>query len=78
MDDWVLPPPRDLSALDRFDLQSLTGLTVQHARAQLEAVGGSLRAIGKDGAITLDFRPDRVTVQTDDKQARVVRVVGRF
>ena len=53
-DNWVLPTPRDLAALDRLDLASLTG-----------------------EALTLDHRPGRITVVTDNDRALVVRVLGR-
>lgn len=74
MDNWVLPP-RDRTALDRLDLESLNGLTVPQARARVKEAGGVLRAIVEGEAITLDYRPERVTVVTDDDRARVVQVL---
>ena len=76
-DNWVLPP-RDLAAFDHLDLTSLTGLTVSQARARVERVGGVLRAVAPRQAMTLDHRRNRITVETDDDQGLVVRVLGRF
>jgi hypothetical protein len=51
--------PAELLALD---LGALVGQPVDAARAQVEAAGGRLRAVAPGGAMTMDYRGDRVTV----------------
>jgi len=72
----VLLPRRDQAALERMDLDSLIGMPVPQARAVVEKLDGVLRAVVEGGAITLDYRPDRVTVVVDAVDC-VVRVLGR-
>lgn len=73
----MLPPHRNLAALDQLDLDSLIGLSIVQAQARVEEAGGELRAVTFGDGMTLDRQPRRVTVVTDDDRAVVVRVLGR-
>jgi hypothetical protein len=53
-------------ALARLDLDTLVGQSVAEARAAVHDAGGVLRAVSPHDAVTLDYRPDRVTVITED------------
>jgi hypothetical protein len=59
----VQPGPE---ALARLDLDALVGQSVEEARAAVHDVGGVLRAVAPQDAVTLDYRPDRVTVIVED------------
>jgi hypothetical protein len=54
-----MEPPQSLQDLD---LDGLIGLPVERARAIVEEAGGVLRAVSPGDAVTLEYRPDRVTV----------------
>jgi hypothetical protein len=54
-----MEPPQSLQDLD---LDGLIGLRVERARAIVEEAGGVLRAVSPGDAVTLEYRPDRVTV----------------
>jgi hypothetical protein len=59
-DDDIRPLiPPSVAALD---LQTLIGLSEEEARLVVEGAGGHLRAIPRGGAVTADYRGDRVTV----------------
>jgi hypothetical protein len=53
-------------ALQHLDLDALVGQSLEEARAAVEDAGGVLRAAGPNDAVTLDYRPDRVTVVVED------------
>jgi hypothetical protein len=53
-------------ALRHLDLDALVGQPVDEARAAVQDVGGVLRAVGADDPVTLEYRPDRVTVVVDE------------
>jgi hypothetical protein len=57
------PVPRALAALD---LDALVGQSVEEARAAVHDAGGVLRAVAPEDAVTLEYRPDRVTVVVED------------
>jgi hypothetical protein len=54
-----MEPPQSLQDLE---LDGLIGLPVERARAIVEEAGGVLRAVSPGDAVTLEYRPDRVTV----------------
>ncbi len=77
-DRFNLQPP---AALRDLDLTSLIGLSVGRARAVVEAAGGQLRDVRAGQAMTMDYRPNRVTVIVADpadetEQAVVSEVFG--
>jgi hypothetical protein len=51
-----MPTVRDL------DLPALAGRSVEEARAIVAAAGGVTRTVEPGGSVTLDYRPDRVTL----------------
>jgi Peptidase inhibitor I78 family len=57
------PGPDTLATLD---LDALVGQSVEEARAAVHDAGGVLRAVAPEEPVTLEFRPDRVTVVVDD------------
>ena len=61
-------------ALQQLDLDAFVGRPVDEVREQVEAAGGTLRVVAPDGAMSLDFRPARVTVVADD--GTVARSIG--
>ncbi|MGX7681956.1 I78 family peptidase inhibitor [Jatrophihabitans sp. DSM 45814] len=65
----------DHSRLAELDLESLVGLPVTEARARVEGAGGVLRAAAPNSALTMDYRPDRVTLIVEDEN--VISVYGR-
>lgn len=66
--------PDTPAALAALDLSELVAGSVDAARARVEAAGGHLRAAGRNQPLTMDYRPDRVTVIVEDDI--VVSVVG--
>lgn len=64
-------------ALRRLDLESLIGLSVEQARAQVEEAGGEFRAVVPFQMVRLSYRPGRVTVVTDDDRAMMVGIRDR-
>jgi hypothetical protein len=72
MDDRSGPlTPHELLALD---LSRLVGLPVGEAERLVEDAGGRLRAVPPGAAVTLGYRPDRVTVTVDG--GRVIATGG--
>jgi hypothetical protein len=63
--------PPSLAALG---LEELVGCSVETARVRVESAGGQLRAARRDQPLTMDYRPDRVTLIVEDDV--VVSVVG--
>jgi hypothetical protein len=61
-------------ALADLDLQALVGVSHSQARAAIEAAGGQLRAIHRNQPVTLEYRPNRVTLVVVNDQ--VVSVIG--
>jgi hypothetical protein len=58
---WDVP-----QTLRDLDLQSLVGLPAAEAQKVVTDAGGVLRAIAPGQAVTLDFRPTRVTLAVVD------------
>ena len=54
-----MEPPQGLKGLD---LDALVGLPVERARTIVDQAGGVLRAVAPGDVVTLEYRPDRVTV----------------
>lgn len=74
MSDEFLPvTPHDLLALD---LSALVGQPVEDARQVVEAAGGRLRTVAPGGALTMDYRPDRVTLEVIDDLVTAVHGLG--
>jgi hypothetical protein len=71
MSDTGTNPPPALAALD---LEALVDGPETMARERVEAAGGQLRAVGRNQPVTLDYRPNRVTLIVAD--GVVVSVVG--
>ncbi|MDQ1730354.1 MAG: Peptidase inhibitor family [Pseudonocardiales bacterium] len=63
--------PADLADLD---LDALIGMPIEQATAVVESEGGFVRVAAPGQAVTLDYRPDRVTLVVQD--GIVVRQVG--
>lgn len=61
--DFLPVTPHDLLALD---LTALVGRPVAAAREVVERAGGSLRTVAPGGAMTMDYRPNRVTLEVVD------------
>jgi hypothetical protein len=66
--------PTTPAELLELDLSTLLGRTEAEARQLVEAASGSLRATAPNQAVTLDYRPERVTIVVVDD--RVVSVQG--
>ena len=62
------------TALAALDLDELVGGPVQSAQDRIESAGGRLRAAARNQPLTMDYRPDRVTLIVEDDV--VVSVVG--
>lgn len=58
--------PLTPTALLELDLGRLVGLPVAAAAHEIERAGGQLRAVAPGQAVTLDYRPDRVTLTVRD------------
>lgn len=72
-DDFLPVTPHDLLALD---LTALVGRPVEDARQVVEAAGGRLRTVAPGGALTMDYRPDRVTLEVIDDLVTAVHGLG--
>jgi hypothetical protein len=59
-------PLERLGALQRLDLDTLLGRSVDDVRGAVEHAGGVLRAVPPNSAMTLEYRPDRVTVVVEN------------
>ena len=68
-----LPPAAPLTG---FDLRGLVGLSEVEARLRTEAAGGVLRAVAPGSTVTLEYRPNRITVIVEDGRVTTVRGVG--
>ncbi len=53
-------------SLQALDLDALVGQPVADAQAAVEAAGGATRIVAPGDAVTLDYRPDRVTILAED------------
>jgi len=69
-------PPGVPLALAELDLTSLIGRTLAEARAEVQARGGVVRAVEPGGVITLDYRPNRVTLTVADDRVSAVTGIG--
>ena len=66
-----MAPDPQLAALD---FAALVGRPVAAAAAAVEQASGSARVVGRTDFITLDYRPDRVTLVVEN--GTVVQVTG--
>ena len=55
--------------LQQLDLDGFVGRGVDEVREVVEAAGGALRVVAPDGAMTLEYRPDRVTVVVENDRS---------
>ena len=60
--------------LQDLDLDALVGEPIDRAQEAVEAAGGTVRRVAPGGAMTLDYRSNRVTLVVEDD--RVVRSLG--
>ena len=63
-------------SLQDFDLPSLIGRPVAEARHSVEGAGGVARLVAPGGAVTLDYRPNRVTLIVDEDRVVGTRGIG--
>lgn len=61
-------------SLQDLDLPSLVGRSVAEARQNVEGAGGVARLVAPGGAVTADYRSNRVTLIVDED--RVVGTTG--
>ena len=81
-----LPENKDPSAVqctgepqETFDATAIVGESVEDASAAASAAGCEVRVVSKDGkplAGTMDFRPDRINVETENGQVTKVVDLG--
>ncbi len=65
-----------MTRLDQLDLTTLLGQPVDQARRAVTEAGGTVRAVAPHQPVTLDFRPDRVTLVVEDGVVTEVAGIG--
>lgn len=65
-----------MASIRDLDLSALAGMPADEARAIIAAAGGQTRVVEPGGSVTMDYRPDRVTLVVADGRVVSTPAIG--